>query len=36
VAENKRLRRSYGTEKEEVAGDSKMLHNEEFHNLGHS
>jgi len=32
VLENSGLRRIFGTEKEEVAGDWRRLHNEELHN----
>jgi hypothetical protein len=33
VFENRVLRRMFGRKREEVAGDCRILHNEELHNL---
>jgi hypothetical protein len=34
--QNRMLRRIFGTKREEVAGDWRRLHNEEFHNVSAS
>jgi hypothetical protein len=33
VFENRVLRRIFGSKKDELIGDSRKLHNEEFHNF---